>query len=227
MSSTKETANSWAEYLAGQSLEGYFDFLSLHGPMIREVLSSEQKSVLEVGCGGANLAICFAHFGMRSAGIDLDPAVIAEAKRHASALQANVDLLVGDGFATEFSEGEFDVSISQGVLEHFSDDDIHRFLSESIRISGRVIASMPNVNYPTKDFGNERLMPAQFWQERGEEALRLAGRQGKVRVFDYRRRPNMRHPLNSLINTAMRRCYFTLLVIEVDPDPMTNKAQKT
>ncbi len=223
MSAIKSTDNSWADYLAGQSLEGYFDFLSLHGPMVREALAFDPESVLEVGCGGANLAICFAHFGMRSAGIDLDPAVIAEAKRHASALRAKVDLIVGDGFSTEFSDGEFDVSVSQGVLEHFSDDDIHRFLAESIRISGRVIASMPNVNYPTKDFGNERLMPATFWQARGEEALRLTGRKGTVKATDYRRSPNLKHPLNSLINTAMGRCYFTLLVIETEHSGMTSK----
>lgn len=205
---------SWAEYLAGQSLEGYLDFLSLHGPLVREVLANSPARVVEMGCGGANLAIFFAHLGLESVGIDIDAQVVEEAKRHAASLRGNVEFVVADGFATGLPDDRFDASVSQGVLEHFSDEDIHRFLSESIRISKRTVASMPNANYPTRDFGNERLMPVEFWKERGEEALRLSGRTGKVTAFDYRRRPDLKHPLNSLLNTAFKRCYFTLLIIE-------------
>ncbi len=215
MAGESTETGTWSAYLAGQSLEGYLDFLSLHGPMVREVLAGDPKSVLEVGCGGANLAIFFSHLGLRSVGIDIEAGVIEEAKRHAASLRGNVEFVVGDGFATEFADREFDVSMSQGVLEHFPDEEIERFLAESIRISRRVVASMPNRNYPTRDFGNERLMPAEFWQQRGEAALARSGKTGKVKAFDYRRRPDFKHPVNTLLNTMLRRCYFTLLVIDV------------
>ena len=207
-------SGAWTEYLAGQSLEGFLEFLSIHGPLVRESLARSPRRFVEVGCGGANVAIFMGLLGLDSTGLDLETGVIEEARRHADALNAKVDLRVADGFATGEPAGSFDVAASQGVLEHFSDDQIENFLAESIRIARRTVASMPNANYPEQDFGNERLMPLKFWRERGEGALRRSGVKGAVTAFDYRRRFDLRHPLNSLLNLALRRCYFTLLIIE-------------
>ncbi len=182
--------------------------------MVRECLAVEPKRFVELGCGGANLAIFLALLGVESVGVDLEAGVIAEAQRHADQLRARVRLVVGDGFATGFADGEFDVTASQGVLEHFDDDQIERFLGESMRIARRTVASMPNAAYPTRDFGNERLMPAAFWRERGEKAAARFGVDATVRAFDYRRKLDLRHPVNSLLNTLLGRCYFTLLVID-------------
>jgi SAM-dependent methyltransferase len=195
-------------------LEGFLDFLSIHGPLVRESLATSPRRFVEVGCGGANVAIFMGLLGLESAGLDIEEGVIVEARRHADALNAKVDLRVADGFATGEETDAFDVAASQGVLEHFSDDQIEAFLAESIRIAKRTVASMPNANYPEHDFGNERLMPLEFWRERGVGALRRSGAKGRVTAFDYRRRFDLRHPVNSLMNLALRRCYFTLLVID-------------
>lgn len=204
----------WTGYLAGQSLEGFLDFLALHGPLVRECLAPAPRRFVEVGCGGANLAIFLALLGVEATGLDIEPGVIAEAARHAESLRARVDLRVADGFATGEADGAYDVAASQGVLEHFDDDAIERFLAESIRIARRTVASMPNANYPVCDFGNERLMPPGFWRERAEAAVRRAGVRAHVEAFDYRRRFDLRHPVNSVLNLALRRCYFTLVVID-------------
>ena len=216
MTTGRPDSGAWTEYLTGQSLEGFLDFLSIHGPLVRESLAISPRRFVEVGCGGANLAIFMGLLGLDSTGLDLEAGVINEARRHADALNAKVDLRVADGFATGEIDGAFDVAASQGVLEHFSDEQIENFLAESIRIARRTVASMPNANYPEHDFGNERLMPLTFWLDRGEGALRRSGAKGTVTAFDYRRRFDLRHPLNSVLNLALRRCYFTLLIIDRD-----------
>ncbi|MBX7245367.1 MAG: class I SAM-dependent methyltransferase [Candidatus Sumerlaeaceae bacterium] len=206
---------NWATYLAGQSLEGFLDYLAFHGPFVREVLAGSPRSSVEVGCGGANLSIFLSYLGVAATAVDLEEAVLREAERHAMAMHApQVRFVQADGTATAFGDDDFDVSFSQGVLEHFNDETIERFLAESLRIAKRVVASVPNENYPTRDFGNERLMPPDFWRERGAAALRRRGGTGNVKVLVYRRRFDKRNIWRSLMNMVRRKCIFTLLVIE-------------
>lgn len=210
---------SWADYLAGQSLTGYLDFLAFHAPVVEVCLEPGPQRVVEVGCGGANLAIFLSQLGIETVGVDLERDVLNEARRHSRSLRGHARFLQGDGFVSPFADGAFDVSVSQGVLEHFDDELIESFLAESVRVARRTVASMPNVNYPERDFGNERLMPAAFWEIRAKEALRRAGSFGvgaRVTVSDYRRRTDLRHPVRTLTNLLGRRGIFTLLVIDRD-----------
>ena len=203
----------WAEYLAGQSLEGYLEFLAFHAPFVKEIVAAAPSSAAEIGCGGANLSIFLSHLSIQCVAVDLDRGVLSEAATHANSLRAKLDLVRANGLSLPFADQTFDVSFSQGVLEHFSDSMIEAFLAEGLRVSRRLVASMPNCYYPATDFGDERLLPASFWYERGQAAARAAGIPAKVRTADYRRRFSSRHPVRSACNIALRRRFFTMLVI--------------
>lgn len=209
------TDRTWADYLAGQSLEGFLDFLAFHAPLLHAIIERRPKRTIEVGCGGANLSIFLSLLGVSAVGLDLERDVLKEAARHSGALSGKTELVRSDGSCAGFRDGAFDVAFSQGVLEHFDDRQIAGFLRESMRIARCTIASVPNANYPARDFGNERLMPAEFWRERAEQVVARAGVHAKVTVSDYRRRFDRKHPLRSAVNTLMKRCVFTLIVIEL------------
>lgn len=208
------TTRTWTQYLAGQSLEGYLNYLAFHAPLVRAVVENAPGRVLETGCGGANLSIFSAHLGASVTAVDLERGVIFEARQHAGALRANVRFVSADALRLPFADDSFDIAFSQGVLEHFDDKLIEAFLAESLRAARRVVASVPNCNYPTRDFGNERLMPADFWRDRATAAVRAAGMDARVDVSDYRRRLFKKHPLRTAMNWLMRRGIMTLIVIE-------------
>lgn len=195
-------------------MEGYFSYLAFHAPMVEAILEVEPKRAVEVGCGGGNLSIFLSQVGVNALGLDIEAAVIEEAARHNRNLRGQAEFRVGDGFATGLQDQSYDIVHSQGVLEHFDDGQIERFLAEGIRIARRSVHSMPNINYPSRDFGNERLMREDFWAARCEAAGRLAGRAVTVRTLDYRRRFHKRHIINSLRNRLLNRCFFTLAVID-------------
>jgi ubiquinone/menaquinone biosynthesis C-methylase UbiE len=68
-----------------------------------------------------------------------------------------------DAFSLPFPAQSFDVAFTAGFFEHFSDDEIGRLLSEQLRVARRVVFSVPNAAYPSRDFGNERLMSRAQW----------------------------------------------------------------
>lgn len=208
---------TWADYLAGQSLEGFLDFLAFHAPLLRAILERRPRRTVEIGCGGANSSIFLSLLGIHAVGLDIEREVLKEAARHSSALSGRTELLRSDGFSSAFRDNAFDVAFSQGVLEHFDDAQIEAFLCESMRIARCTVASMPNVNHPSRDFGNERLLPAAFWRERAQQVVARAGIHAHITVADYRRRFDRRHPIRSITNTLLRRCIFTMLVIERMP----------
>lgn len=205
---------TWADYLKGQSLGGYLEFLALHYPMIEHVLEVDPRSALEVGCGGGNISIFLSQLGVSALGIDIEPGVVEEANRHNEQLRGSATFRIGDGFASGFGDREFDVVHSQGVLEHFPDEEIERFLAEGIRVGKRSVHSVPNVNYPSRDFGNERLMPLEFWRQRAEAAARRAAVPVSIKAQDYRRLLEMKYLVNSLKNKLLGRMIFTLIVID-------------
>jgi SAM-dependent methyltransferase len=205
---------TWAEYLKHCSMGAYLEFLAFHYPFVEAILEGEPESTFEVGCGVGNLSIFLSSMGIRAIGIDIEQAVVDKANAHNMALRGRAEFRLGDGFATGFPDQHFGAVISQGVLEHFDDDGIERFVAEGIRVARRSVHSMPNKNYPTRDFGNERLMDSAFWKVRGEKALARSGAAGTVRVVDYRRRFDVRHPVNSLANRLFDRKLFTLLIVE-------------
>lgn len=204
-------ASSWGEYLSGQSLEGFLNFLAFHAPFVEACLNNSPQRSIEVGCGGANVSIFLSLMGVEATGLDLEADVLEEARRHSESLRGKVQFVHGNGLATGFPDQQFDVAFSQGVIEHFPDEMIEKFLAESLRISRRVVASVPNNHYPKQDFGDERLLPAPFWHQRAEAAAKRAGIKANVAVSDYRRRFDRNNLLNSVRNIVQDRKIFTLI----------------
>lgn len=135
----------------------------IHTSLIREVLRRGSRNVLEVGVGsGAQSALLSR--ARRTVTVDNDGRIIAAARPNLERFGSRVDIVQADAFALPFPAGAFDVSCSQGLMEHFDDEGIAGLIREQLRVSRSVVFSVPSDRYPRQDVGNERLMPPSDWE---------------------------------------------------------------
>jgi glycosyltransferase involved in cell wall biosynthesis/Tfp pilus assembly protein PilF len=159
---------SWAQYYERRT---NFDE-HVAAPHIRRLLGCIVKSwqggeVLEVGCGTGFLSIWLSRIGIPVTAIDRDPDLIAGGKAANGALGASVNFMEGDAFTLcdQFEDRQFEIIFHQGVLEHFTDDDIRKLMQQQLQIADKVLFSVPSAFYPQQDFGDERLMTLEEWRE--------------------------------------------------------------
>lgn len=123
--------------------------------------------LLEVGCGSGILAGYFQDFGYQVVATDKDPAVLAYSRKRLMEEMLGLPVFLEcDAFNISGSLAEFkpfDACYSQGLLEHFSDDQIISLLAEQLATAPLVIFSVPSENYPRQEFGDERNLPLAHW----------------------------------------------------------------
>ncbi len=156
---------NWKEfYPEAHSLETFAGQLSLHSEFISRIMKEQPKKLLEVGVGRGTFIAFFSLAGVECAGIDSDISIVDKYKTFASSLGLKENVRAGDAFYMPFKDKSFDISISQGFFEHFSDEDIRALMDEQLRVAGKVFFSVPSKFYRVKDFGNERLMTIGEWK---------------------------------------------------------------
>ena len=173
MTTNADALPSWERYYERQL--GWPEHLSNalhHLPMMDAIRRRRPRSILEVGAGTGSLAIFLSYFGRRVTSIDLSPAVLEGARDNARRLRGRVRFEVADAFTLDqYGDATFDVAISQGFFEHFSDDEIAALLGQQLRVARTAILSVPNAAYGKQDRGDERLMTREEW----DAIIRRAG----------------------------------------------------
>ena len=137
----------------------------IHVDLLRAALRRAGGSVLEVGVGSGAQSALLSRFVPRVCTVDYDARILAAAQVNLRRFGRQVLSVRADGFALPFASECFGVAISQGLMEHFSDDDIARLVREQLRVARSVVFSVPSDNYPRQDLGNERLMSPARWQD--------------------------------------------------------------
>lgn len=119
-----------------------------------------------MGSGTGSLAIALSYRCRDVVSVDVDTEIVHRCRAANRRLLGRVRFVQGDGFHLEgFADGEFDVAFSQGLLEHFSDREILALLSEQLRVARLVVFSVPNNAYGRPDFGDERLITGEQWEQ--------------------------------------------------------------
>ena len=155
------------------------------------------------------MGILLSHLGYKVTSIDNDREILASVKENNKKFNGRLNLKYADAFKLPFTKEEFDVTISQGFFEHFSNRDIKKLIDEQLRVSRKaVIISIPNNNYPEKDFGNERLMTKDYWKGLLEYC---SGK--KVEVQDYQFFLRKNKPFKTIFNLLLGRKVQTLATI--------------
>lgn len=101
----------------------------------------ENRHTLELGAGSAYLSRILKNRGCWTTAIDNSYSVVANNKNM-------VDNYVwGDVFELPFSDKEFDLGVSCGLLEHFNLEDAQKIIKETRRVSKYQIHFYPRENW--------------------------------------------------------------------------------
>jgi glycosyltransferase involved in cell wall biosynthesis/2-polyprenyl-3-methyl-5-hydroxy-6-metoxy-1,4-benzoquinol methylase len=128
---------------------------------------SPGSRALETGVGFGYGAIWLSLRGALATGIDYSQEIVDRANRINQCLNGSAYFYYGDMFRLkEYAHGTYDVIFHQGVLEHFSDEEIRAILAQQLEIGRQVVFSVPSVYYPyEKEFGNERNLSLEAWEK--------------------------------------------------------------
>ena len=157
--------DGWTEFL-----DSPFFNLFDRSLILRELITQIRRAanppatVLEVGCGSGLTSVLLASMGYHVTAIDANAELAARMKRHETAFP-NLLGAQADMFEMKFSDKAFDIAFSQGVLEHYSDNDIVRALSEQRRIARIVVIDVPNGRGKIGDYSDERLISPSQWRK--------------------------------------------------------------
>lgn len=129
---------------------------------------AENRKVIETGCGTGLMAGYLQKKGLNVTALDLSQKVLDYAKQIAtdSKVIAPCKYKQGDILNLQYKNNTFDVSYSNGVLEHFSDEEIIETLKQQMNISKYVIFGIPSTyfNMNEKMLGNERGLTLDEWK---------------------------------------------------------------
>ncbi|HTL70358.1 MAG TPA: class I SAM-dependent methyltransferase [Candidatus Eisenbacteria bacterium] len=192
---------SWGHFYADSGTPEYYRrHVEIHKTFLDRVEEGKPRRVLEAGCGSGIMSVYFSKKGIETTALDRDREVLAKAKQSGEALGGRAVYREGNIFKLPFSDGTFDAAFSQGVLEHFSDDDIRRAVREQLRVARRVWISVPSKYYNHRDFGDERLLTDKEWKK----ILEGTGKVGAEYYFYLRVKRNflIRRPLMLLVDVS-------------------------
>lgn len=148
---------NWYDYYRGYKPS--FSNILLHADYLFQVYRHSGASVMEIGCGPATHSLFLKQIkpDIRLSLLDSDKQLLDQvAQEHETAIERayHLDILNRDDVG---SLPNFDLIISQGLMEHFSDQDLILIIKNFSSVGKRMIFSIPNERYPNRDFGNEIL----------------------------------------------------------------------
>ena len=160
-----DNLKTWGEFYRREyySKVDLFRFARAYPEYFDYILNSKAKTILEVGIGSGMHTILLSLLGFEITGIDNDEEILKSAKKYNREWGGKAKFLKMDGFDLKFPSKNFDLVISQGLLEHFTDKEIGQLLKQQLRVGKEVVISVPSIGYPNQDYGNERLMKKEKW----------------------------------------------------------------
>lgn len=120
--------------------------------------------IIEMGCGTGQFSAECALRGCKVLGIDISENSIKianEIKKRYKITGCNFKVL--NALETGFSDSEFDIAFNMGVIEHFNDEEIIKFLKEMSRISKYVVVGVPYTGSEVYKMAKAYLIKNERW----------------------------------------------------------------
>lgn len=157
--------SGWSQYYSsGVDVDLYLRHLYGQREFLAAIAKDRPQKILEVGAGTGTMSIFLSQLGIAVSTLDNDSQILKQAEVVKEKFGGRNQILLGDAFKLPFPDLNFDAVFHQGLLEHFTNEQIQQILNEQLRVAPVVWLSVPNQNYPRHDFGNERLMPKSQWE---------------------------------------------------------------
>lgn len=130
---------------------------------------SPNKKIIEAGSGTGILSTYLASLGFDSVAIDIDKDILNLSKKIAKEYGAKnkPKFMIDSILKLNYKNKEFDVSFSNGVLEHFSDKEIIKTIKKQLKIANTVIVGIPTKYFDDNEamYGDERFLKLKFWRK--------------------------------------------------------------
>lgn len=107
-------------------------FAEVKNEALTHILPAGPGTMLECGCGTAEVSAFFAQRGWACTLLDASETALELGRRRFDRIGQPAELVKGDVYAMPFDDGTFDVVTSFGLLEHF--DDVDRVIAEMARV---------------------------------------------------------------------------------------------
>lgn len=143
----------------------YLDFLSKFGiggahpggiNLTKEIFKKENinetSRILDVGCGTGQTAAYLAyHYGAKVTGLDINPTMVAKAKRRMKINRLPVEIIQGSIEKTSLPDNQFDIIISESVLSFVNKPAALKEILRLLKNDGRFIAIEQTIIQPLKE----------------------------------------------------------------------------
>lgn len=149
----------WSDFYKARINTTYQDYFEKKYGVLLEILSG-CNSVREEGIGIGSVSKYLLKRGIDTSGFDLCPEMLNLCRSN----NPNIKCQEGDIFT--FNEGNVDMVVTHGVLEHFSDCDILKILDRYKRSNQKSVHYVPLDGYVIPSFGDERLLSYQYWVDK-------------------------------------------------------------
>jgi SAM-dependent methyltransferase len=177
----------------GREYQARFDALAAQGVDIHGeatlICSFEPRTVLDAGCGTGRVAIELARHGIEVVGVDVDPSMIAEARRRAPGLE----FLEADLASLDLARS-FDLVILAGNVPLYSPepsrDDLIRSCAAHVAEHGVMIAGFQlKRGYDLDDFDGSTMAAGMILEHRWSTWSREDFEEGSDYAVSVLRRP--------------------------------------
>lgn len=141
----EQDISNWEEFFAHHRFNLYSDAFRQRR-FIQSIIRfvPDGGSILEAGFGAGRTSLLLADLGYQVTAIDIDSKLVDELATKGKGFP-NLAVRQADMFAQPFKDNTFSAVISQGVLEHFPEEQIRQAISEQKRVSkDLVIFDVPN-----------------------------------------------------------------------------------
>lgn len=135
---------------------------------------SNKGKILEAGCGTGLLAGYMQKEGFEVTAIDLSQKILNYAKEIAemSKVIKPCNYQQMDILNLKYPCNHFDLAYSNGVLEHFSDNEVVEILKQQMKVANYAVFGIPSTyfNMNEKMLGNERGLTLKEWEKLIDQA---------------------------------------------------------
>lgn len=206
----KENKNShWKELYQkdidkkGGNIEYVMGKIKKKKKLINLIKKYADKKIIECGSGTAVVSLYLSTLGYDVTAIDIEDDVLELSKKLARDYYHNlkndklkINFKKESIFKLNYSSDYFDVAFSNGVLEHFQDDEIINIIKEQLKIAKITIVGIPTKYFESKEakYGNERVLKLSYWRklikQSGGKIIQEVGMNReplKKRIFNYKK----------------------------------------
>lgn len=152
------------------NLENYVDDKIKNKKILINLIKkyAKENKLIESGSGTGVLSTYMASLKYDVTGIDIDKDILNLSKKIAKNYNSkNKPTFKNKSiFKLDYKENYFDVSFSNGVLEHFNDEQIIDTLKQQMKIAKIVIFGIPTKYFNQEEamYGDERYKNNKFWR---------------------------------------------------------------